>query len=121
VIACAKRLARELDKRKGQNGLQDDSGGSEDEHPDGGPTRRHHAKFNSQCNTDQDRLRHRSQSICEDFVRVEYQGEQVYRMPAHNTLASRMLVDQITPISPKIMKRSTHMSSSSMQCWMQQQ
>jgi hypothetical protein len=46
-IACAECLARELDKRKGHNGLQDDSGGSEDEHPDGAPTRKHHPKFNS--------------------------------------------------------------------------
>jgi hypothetical protein len=34
-IACAERLARELDKRKGHNGLHDDLGGSEDEHLDG--------------------------------------------------------------------------------------
>jgi hypothetical protein len=46
-IARAKRLARELDKRKGHNGLQHDLGGSEDECPDGAPTRRHHHKFNS--------------------------------------------------------------------------
>jgi hypothetical protein len=41
-IARAVRLARELDKRKGHNSLQDDSGGLEDERPDGAPTRRHH-------------------------------------------------------------------------------
>jgi hypothetical protein len=40
-------LAQELAKRKGHNGLQDDSGGSEDERLDGAPTRRHHPKFNS--------------------------------------------------------------------------
>jgi hypothetical protein len=100
-IACAERLARELDKRKGHYGLQDGSGGSEDEHLDGAPTRRHHAKFNSRCNADLDRLRHRSRSIREEFSRVEYQGEQVYHTSAHNALASRMLVDQITPHLPK--------------------
>jgi hypothetical protein len=46
-IARDEQLARELDKRKGHNGLQDDSGGSEDEHSDRAPTRRHHPKFNS--------------------------------------------------------------------------
>jgi hypothetical protein len=48
-IARAKQLAWELNKRKGHNDLQDDSrvGGSEDERPDGAPTRRHHPKFNS--------------------------------------------------------------------------
>jgi hypothetical protein len=46
-IACAERLAQELNKRKGHNGMQDDSGASEDERPDGAPTRRHHPKFNS--------------------------------------------------------------------------
>jgi hypothetical protein len=55
-IARAERLARDLDRRKGHNGLQDDSGGSEDEHKDGVPTRRHHPKFNSRCNTDRDQL-----------------------------------------------------------------
>jgi hypothetical protein len=119
-IARAKRLAWELDKRKGHDGLQDDSGGLKDEHPDGAPTRRHHPKFNSQHNTDRDQLQHRSRSIRQEFGQVEYQGEQVYSTPAHNALASRMLADQITPISPRIMKRSTHMSSSSRRCWMQQ-
>jgi hypothetical protein len=55
-IPRAERLARELDKRKGHNSLQDDSGGSEDEHPDRAPIRRHHPKFNSQHNVDRDRL-----------------------------------------------------------------
>jgi hypothetical protein len=41
------RLARELDKRKGHNGLQDDSRGTEDEQSDGALTRRNHPKFNS--------------------------------------------------------------------------
>jgi hypothetical protein len=41
-MARADRLAQELNKRKGHNGLQDDSGGGgglEDEHPGGAPTR----------------------------------------------------------------------------------
>jgi hypothetical protein len=63
--------------------------------------------------TDRDRLRHRSRSIHEEFGQVEYQGEQVYRTPVHNGLDSRMLVDQITPISPRITKRSTRKSSGS--------
>jgi hypothetical protein len=41
-------------KRKGHNGLQDDLGGLEDEHPNGGPARRHHPKFNTRHNTDRD-------------------------------------------------------------------
>jgi hypothetical protein len=28
---------------------------------------------------------------------IEYQGELVYRTPMQNTLASRMLIDQLTP------------------------
>jgi hypothetical protein len=63
--------------------LQDDSGGSEDEHR-GAPTR----------------------SIREDIGRVEYQGEQVYRTSAHNALASRMLIDYITPHLPKDNEKS---------------
>jgi hypothetical protein len=35
--------------------------------------------------------------IHEEIGRIEYQGEQVYR----NALASRMLIDQITPHLPK--------------------
>jgi hypothetical protein len=35
-------------------------------------------------------------------------------------MASRMLIDQITPIYPNIMNKSMHMSSTSRQCWMQQ-
>jgi hypothetical protein len=48
---------------------------------------------------------------CIRNINIEYQGEQVYRTPAHNALASRMLVDEITPIFPRITKRSTCMSS----------
>jgi hypothetical protein len=46
-IACAERLSWELDKRKGHNDLQEDSGGLDNEHPDGAPTKRRHPKFNS--------------------------------------------------------------------------
>jgi hypothetical protein len=49
----------------------------------------------------QDRLLDRSRSICEEISQIEYQGEQVYRMPAPNTLASRMLINQLTPHLPK--------------------
>jgi hypothetical protein len=58
-IAHAQHLARELDKRKGHNSLQDNSGGSEDEHRDGFLLRRHHLKFDSRRCTDRERLRHR--------------------------------------------------------------
>jgi hypothetical protein len=60
-IACAAHLARELDQArdrgKRHNGLQDDSGASDDEPKDGAPTRRHHPKFNSERPTNRDRLR----------------------------------------------------------------
>jgi hypothetical protein len=48
------RLAREAERGKRHNGLQDDSGASEDEPRDGAPTRRHHPKFNSQHLADRD-------------------------------------------------------------------
>jgi hypothetical protein len=48
-MARVAHLARELDKRKGYNNLQDDSRASEDEPRDGAPSRRHHLKFNSHC------------------------------------------------------------------------
>jgi hypothetical protein len=46
-IARAARLAREAERGKRHNGLQDDSGASDDEPRDGSPMRRHHPKFNS--------------------------------------------------------------------------
>jgi hypothetical protein len=49
-IARAARLAKEIDKRKGHIDMQDDSGASEDEHPDA--TIRHHPKLNSRRCTD---------------------------------------------------------------------
>jgi hypothetical protein len=39
--------------------------------------------------------------IHEEIGWIEYQGEQVYRTPAHNTLASRKLFDQLSPYLPK--------------------
>jgi hypothetical protein len=39
---------------------------------------------------------------------MEYQGEQVYRIPTQNALASRMLIDQLTPTCQKTTKKSTH-------------
>jgi hypothetical protein len=33
--------------------------------------------------------------------RIEYHAEQVYYTPAHNALASRMIVDQLTPLLRK--------------------
>jgi hypothetical protein len=45
-IAHAARLAREAERGKRHNSLQDDSGASADEPRDGAPTRRHHPKFN---------------------------------------------------------------------------
>jgi hypothetical protein len=55
-IARAERLAREADKGKRHNRLQDDSGASEDEPSDGAPSRRHHPKFNSRRTANRDRL-----------------------------------------------------------------
>jgi hypothetical protein len=81
--------------------MQDDSGASEDEPRDGAPARRHHPKFNSRRPADRDRLRNQSQSIHEEIGRIEYQGEQVYRIPASNALALRVLIDQLTPHLPK--------------------
>jgi hypothetical protein len=96
-IAHAARLAKEAKRGKRQN----DSGASDDEPRDGAPTRRHHSKFNSRRPTDRDQLRNRSWSIWEEISWIEYQGEQVYRTPAQNALASRMLIDQLTPHLPK--------------------
>jgi hypothetical protein len=53
-LARAACLAREAERGKRHNGLQDDSGASKDETRDGTPTRRHHLKFNSQCNAGRD-------------------------------------------------------------------
>jgi hypothetical protein len=90
-------LARDADKGKRYNGLQDNLGSSNDEPRDGAPSRRHHPKFNSQCPIGWDR----SRLIREEIGRIEYQGEHVYRTPAHNALSLRMLIDQLTPHPPK--------------------
>jgi hypothetical protein len=95
------RLANEADKGKRHNDLQDDFGSSKDEPRDGAPSRRHHPKFNSQRPAGRDRLWDRSQSIREEIGQIEYHGEQVYRTPTHNALASRMLINQLTPHLPK--------------------
>jgi hypothetical protein len=55
-IAQATCLARDAKRGKRYNGLQDDSGASDDEPRDGAPLRRHHPKFNSRWPADQDRL-----------------------------------------------------------------
>jgi hypothetical protein len=94
-------LAREAERGKRHNGLQDNSGVLEDEPRDGAPVRRHHLKFNSWCTADRDRLQNWSRSIHEEIGRIEYQGEQVYRTPAQNALSSRILIDQLTPHLPK--------------------
>jgi hypothetical protein len=74
-MAWAEHLARELNKRKGHNGLQDDSGATEDEPMDGPSSRKHHPKFNSQHRANREGLRDRSQSIREEISQIEYQGE----------------------------------------------
>jgi hypothetical protein len=43
----------------------------------------------------------RSRSVREELGRIQYQGEQVFRTPAHNALTSRMIVDQLAPLLPK--------------------
>jgi hypothetical protein len=75
-IARVAYLARELDQArdrgKRHNGMQDDSGASDDEPRDGAPTRRHHPKFDSRHPANRDRLRNRSRSIQEDMGQIEY-------------------------------------------------
>jgi hypothetical protein len=67
----------------------------------GGPARRYHPKFNSWHLADRDQLRNWSRSIREEIDQIEYQGEQVYRTLVQNAMASRMLIDQLTPHQPK--------------------
>jgi hypothetical protein len=43
----------------------------------------------------------RAQSLQDELGRVRWHGEQVYRMPAHNAIASWALVDQLKPLLPK--------------------
>jgi hypothetical protein len=55
----AKELDQERDKGKNHNGLQDNSGASDDEPRDDATTRRHHPKFNSWRPANRDRLLNR--------------------------------------------------------------
>jgi hypothetical protein len=55
-IARAVYLAKEAEKGKRHNDLQENYGSSNDESRDGAPLRRHHPKFNSRCSAGQDRL-----------------------------------------------------------------
>jgi hypothetical protein len=59
-IARATCLARDAERGKRHNSLQDNSGASNDEPRDGTPMRRHHTKFNSRHPTNRDRLRNQS-------------------------------------------------------------
>jgi hypothetical protein len=60
-ITCAACLAGELDQARNRgkkhNGLEDDSGASNEEPRDGARMRGHHPKFDSRCPANQDRLR----------------------------------------------------------------
>jgi hypothetical protein len=66
-IACSTHLARDAKRGKRHNGLQDDSGASEDEPRDGAPMRRHHPKFNSRHPADREQLCNWSRSIREEI------------------------------------------------------
>jgi hypothetical protein len=77
---------------------------SDDEPRDGAPTRRHHPKFDSRCPANRDRLQKQSRSIQEEMGRIKYHGEQAYRTPAQNALASRMVNDELTPPPPTYQK-----------------
>jgi hypothetical protein len=68
-------LARDADREKRHNDLQDDSRSSNDEPRDGAPSRRHHPKFNSWHPACWDRLRDRSRSISEEISQIKYQGD----------------------------------------------
>jgi hypothetical protein len=48
-IARASHLAKDAERGKRNNGLQDDSGAYDDEPRDGAPLWRHHPKFNPWC------------------------------------------------------------------------
>jgi hypothetical protein len=60
AVCLPKELDQARDKGKRHNGLQDDSGTSDDEPRDGAPTRRHHPKLDSRCPAIRDRLQNRS-------------------------------------------------------------
>jgi hypothetical protein len=82
---------------KGNEWMLDDLGSSIDKPRNGAPSRRLHPKFSSRCPV----VRDRSRSIHEEISCIEYHGEQVYCTLAHIALASRMLIDHITPHLPK--------------------
>jgi hypothetical protein len=71
-IAHIPCLAREAEKWKRHNGLQDESSMLDDEPRDGTPMRRHHLKFNSQRQANRVWLWNRSQSIRVEIGRIEY-------------------------------------------------
>jgi hypothetical protein len=73
---------------------------SEDEAEDDVASRGHHPKFNRQRSAARDRLWDRSQTLHEEIGRIEWQGEQVYRTATHNALASKVIIDQLTPLLP---------------------
>jgi hypothetical protein len=110
-IAQAARLARETDKvaEKRHRGWQDDSRAFKDEVEDGAASVRggHHPKFNWQHLADGDRLRDRSQTLHEEISRIEWQGEHVYHMPAHNALASLGRSDQTNTSKSSDKKRKS--------------
>jgi hypothetical protein len=37
----------------------------------------------------------------EEIGRIEWQGEQIYNTPTRNTVSSRVVLDQLTPLLPK--------------------
>jgi hypothetical protein len=55
-IPRAACLARDAERGKRHNSLENDFGASEDEPRDGAPSRRHHPKFNSWLPADRDRV-----------------------------------------------------------------
>jgi hypothetical protein len=98
-IVRAARLAREADKAAGKRhrGWQNDSRASKDEDEDGAASGRYHPKFNRLCPAGRERLRGRSPMLHEGIGQIEWQGEQVYCTLAHDALALRVIVDQLTP------------------------
>jgi hypothetical protein len=61
----------------------------------------HHPKYNRQRPTGRERLRNCSRMLHEEIDRIKWQGKQVYRTPAHNALASTVIIDQLNPLLPK--------------------
>jgi hypothetical protein len=86
---------------KRYQGEQDDSGASEDEAEDGVTSGGHHRRFNQHRPAGRERLQDRSLTLHKEIGRIKWQGKQVYRTPAHNALASRVIIYQLTPLLPK--------------------